>query len=225
MLAPSTRIPTQSRYFALFGLALLAAFVFSALAAVPASAHSTLLSASPEDGSELSEPPEAVVLTFNEDITDLGSDIVVTGPDGDDATSDETAIDGTEVSRPLADDLPAGEYTITWRVVSADGHPISGEFTFTLTEAAAGSGATDADSEDQDAGNDATADQTATNPPTEDAPSGDTASADSSGADDAGTSDSDDEGTSAGEIALFVVIALVVIGIIVTLLLRMRRQQ
>src|SRR5699024_3793649 len=106
----------------------------------PASAHSTLLSQTPEDGAELDEVPEAVVLTFNEDITDLGSDIVITGPDGQEITGGDTTIDGTKVSRPLGDDLSAGEYSVDWRVVSADGHPISGKFTFTLTEQAVGAG-------------------------------------------------------------------------------------
>lgn len=217
MPARTLRTVPHSRNLALLGLALLATMLLSLAGALPASAHSTLISATPEDGATLDEPPEAVVLTFNEDVTDLGSDIVVTGPNGDEATAGETTIDGPEISRPLADDLPAGEYTITWRAVSADGHPISGEFTFTLTEAAG-------------AGQDGTTgeqSQTATSSPTEDAPSGTDAGADSS-ADNGASSDAGDtadDGTSAGQVALFVVIALAVIGFIITLIIRMRRQQ
>src|SRR5699024_10824890 len=106
-----------------------------------------------------------------------------------------------EVSHPLADDLPAGEYSVDWRVVSADGHPISGEFTFTVTEQAA-VGDSPESTDSPDASDTASATETAT--PGEDAPSGDTASADSNGSDDG--NESADQGTSAGSIALFVVI-------------------
>src|SRR5690625_5066321 len=118
-----------ARLLPLLALAAFGAMLLAALTTLPAAPHATLLSATPEDDAELDEMPDAVVLTFNEDITDLGTDIVVTGPDGADATDGETQIEGPEGSRALAADLTAGEYTITWRPVSADGHPIDGEST------------------------------------------------------------------------------------------------
>lgn len=236
-LHPSFTAPDRrpaAHLLPLLALAAFAALLVGALTAIPASAHSTLLSATPEDGAELDEAPEAVVLTFNEDITDLGTDIVVTGPDGADATDGDTEIDGPEVSRPLAADLPAGEYTVTWRAVSADGHPIDGESTFTVQEGAAAGGAA---SEPADADETATASADASAPADDgaegaaqdgtDGSQGDQADADAADAADAqadpGTSDT--EGTSGGQVALFVVIALAVIGGVTALVVRMRRQQ
>lgn len=223
---------SAARLFPLLALAAFGTLLLAALTTLPASAHSTLLSATPEDGAELEEVPDAVVLTFNEDITDLGTDIVVTGPDGEDATDGETQIEGPEVSRALAADLTAGEYTISWRAVSADGHPIDGESTFTVLEGA-GAG-DDADESTNEATDDASASESAAAEDSTDSgqngtdgSEGDQADADASDAGDAeadpGTSE--DDGTSGGEIALFVVIALAVIGGVTALIVRMRRQQ
>ncbi|HLS63600.1 MAG TPA: copper resistance CopC family protein [Ruania sp.] len=223
----------DSRLFPLLALATFGALLLAALTALPAAAHSTLLSATPEDGAELEEVPDAVVLTFNEDITDLGTDIVVTGPDGEDATDGETQIEGPEVSRALAADLTAGEYTITWRAVSADGHPIDGESTFTVQEGA--EAGDDADESASEATDDATASESAgateddaeTGTDGTDGSEGDQADADASDAGDAEADPgaSEDDGTSGGQIALFVVIGLAVIGGVTALVVRMRRQQ
>ncbi len=218
----TTAAPTRRPAARLLPLALaaLGALLLAVLTALPAAAHSTLLSATPEDGAELEQAPEAVVLTFNEDITDLGTDIVVTGPDGADATDGETQIDGAEVTRALASDLPAGEYTVTWRAVSADGHPIDGESTFTVLEGAAAE-----ESPSEDAGE-------ATDEPTADATQ-DAAEGDQGDAEATDPADSEappgvetiSSGPSGGQIALYVVIALAVLGGVTALIVRMRRQQ
>lgn len=232
--ATAHRRPTF-RLLPLLALVTFGALLLAGLTALPAVAHSTLLSSTPEGGAELDEAPGAVVLTFNEEITDLGTDIVVSGPDGADAAGGDTEIDGAEVTRQLGDDLIAGEYSVTWRAVSADGHPIDGELSFTLTEAAAGTG-----------GAEATEDAAETEEPTTEAPDdataseeggaeengsdgsdGDQAEADASDAADAqaGAGATDDGGTSGGQVALFVVLALAVIGGVTALIVRMRRQQ
>lgn len=100
----------------------------------PAQAHSVLLGTDPEDGAQLAGAPETVSLTFNEDITELGTEVVITTEDGEDVTRGETQINGPVVSQDLTEVRPAGAYTVTWRAVSADGHPISGTFAFTAAE-------------------------------------------------------------------------------------------
>ena len=115
-------------------LALLASFL-PALAAPRTAllpAHAQLLSTTPEDGASL-ESVDEVVLSFNEDIGAEFLQVRVEGPDGDETDGDPTA-DGRDVVQPLAADLPAGEHTVTYRVVSADGHPVSGSFSFTTTQ-------------------------------------------------------------------------------------------
>lgn len=233
MVHPSVAAHSRpvSRLFPLLALTAFVALLLAGLTALPAAAHSTLLSSTPEDGAELDEAPDALVLTFNEDITDLGTDIEITGPDGEDATGGETEIDGAEVTRALSEDLAAGEYTVTWRAVSADGHPIDGELTFTLTEeAATGADAVAGTDEAAEGDEESTPDDASTSEDAgaeEDGSDGDQAEADASDATDAqaGAGATDDDGTSGGQIALFVVIALAVVGGVTALIVRMRRQQ
>ncbi|MEU2200350.1 copper resistance CopC family protein [Isoptericola sp. NPDC019482] len=104
-------------------------------AAVPASAHNVVVGTSPTSGSTVTEPPESVDVTFDDVVLDLSAEgsstvLTVTDPDGTNyATGCPTTQDRT-VSVPVALGV-GGEYTVDWRIVSADGHPTSGEFSFT----------------------------------------------------------------------------------------------
>ena len=113
----------------------LAGALFPALAAPrPAAlpAHAALTSTTPADGSTVATADE-VVLSFTDEIGADFLQVVVEGPDGDETDGDPRA-EGRDVVQPLVTDLPAGEHTVTYRVVSADGHPVSGSVTFTTTE-------------------------------------------------------------------------------------------
>lgn len=101
-----------------------------------AQAHNTLISSSPEDGATLDTLPEEVLLTFNENVNDGGNGIVVTGPDGTNYAEGEVELDGPNASIALAPLTEPGEYTVDYRIVSADGHPLSDTLSFTLSEAA-----------------------------------------------------------------------------------------
>ncbi|MDE3724413.1 copper resistance protein CopC [Nocardiopsis sp. N85] len=118
-----------------------AVLVAAALMAAPAPAlaHDVLTGSNPKDGATLDTVPEEVVLSFNnEPMTGgSGSAVVVTGPDGETTYEDgEPAFDGLDVSVGLLPLEEAGEYTIGFRVVSSDGHPIQDSLTFTVTEEA-----------------------------------------------------------------------------------------
>jgi methionine-rich copper-binding protein CopC len=106
--------------------------------ATSASAHNVLLQTNPADKSTVATLPNAVTLTFNEPAQAIGSVMRVVGPAGDVAQGPPTLVDRqvTEAVRPGS---PGGAYTVQWRVTSLDGHPISGQFTFTAT---AGDGGT-----------------------------------------------------------------------------------
>ena len=106
----------------------------TALTLAPAAAHSELASSDPADGAELASAPRRVVLTFNEDVQETGTAVTVTDSSG--ARVDDEAglrVDGVDVVAPLAPDTGSGEYTVAYRVVSADGHVISGTLHFTVT--------------------------------------------------------------------------------------------
>jgi methionine-rich copper-binding protein CopC len=101
--------------------------------AAPAQAHSALVSSDPADGQTSATPLDRVGLTFSEaPLTglDAGLRIEVRDADGTDRASGDVTVDGTTMSRTV--DLEDGAYTVLWRYVSPDGHPITGELGFTV---------------------------------------------------------------------------------------------
>ncbi len=101
----------------------------------PASAHAALSSTDPGDGAVLQRAPGHVTLTFSESVglrddsfrlLDPGGHRVRTGATGHAEGRSDTA----RVALPAG--LGEGTYTVAWRVVSADNHPVSGAFTFSV---------------------------------------------------------------------------------------------
>lgn len=113
-----------------------AACVLTLLAAGPAWAHSVLLATSPAASSRVGAAPAVVVLTFNEMPRGEYSDIHIVGPDGARRDSGHVKVLNDTVSEALGGSRPVGLYTVDWRVISADGHPVSGQFSFTAASAA-----------------------------------------------------------------------------------------
>lgn len=109
----------------------LLAFVIVTAAVAPAFAHSQLLGSDPADGATLATT-DRVVLTFNEAVNPDFVQVVVSGPDGE-LTLAGATVEGAVVTQPVTPES-SGEHTLTYRVVSADGHPISGRIGFTLTD-------------------------------------------------------------------------------------------
>lgn len=105
-----------------------------------ASAHNSLVSSNPTQDASLAAGPQTVVLTFDEPVQEgkgLNS-VAVTGPDGKEWQGGPATVDSNVVSAPVRELGPTGTYTIGYRIVSADGHPVSGKVTFNLTQAGNG---------------------------------------------------------------------------------------
>ncbi|SDQ12956.1 hypothetical protein SAMN02800687_0467 [Curtobacterium sp. UNCCL20] len=119
---------------ALLAAALPAALLVVVLgAATPAAAHDVLSSAVPAADSSVSGDLDEVALTFTEPpLAGLESGIVVSvlGPDGSEVSSGRVRVDGSTL-RKSVDLTERGDYTLAWRSVSVDGHPISGGHRFT----------------------------------------------------------------------------------------------
>lgn len=114
---------------------LLCALLLTAMAAgIPvAAAHTALTGSDPAADSTLSSGPSRVTATFNEDLQPTFASMTVVGPDGNLWSSGEPEVRGATAGvavRPLG---PAGRYTVNYRVTSADGHPVSGSWSFTVT--------------------------------------------------------------------------------------------
>ena len=132
--------PLRSRvWVTLVGLLAASAFVASA---PPASAHAKLVSISPVDGATVATPPSQVVITFSEDLLATAVRIEVKDAGGRAVTDGAPVVRGAVATQPLAGALGAGRYAVTYRVVSKDGHPVSGSTTFTAAAGAATSTAT-----------------------------------------------------------------------------------
>ncbi len=113
-------------------LLVVASLVALVLATGAAAAHAKLLSIEPANGATVERPPAAIVLTYSEVVQNKGAQIMVTAPSG--ARVDQGApstLDAT-VTQPLGSMTEAGTYKVVARVVSADGHPVTDEATFTV---------------------------------------------------------------------------------------------
>lgn len=104
--------------------------------ATGAFAHATLVATEPADGSVVAQAPKMVHLRFNEGVTPGAIRLIdAEGKSRDDVTS---SVSGPSVFVTLPDNLPRGTQIVSYRVVSQDGHPVSGSLTFSVGEVTRG---------------------------------------------------------------------------------------
>ncbi|MBO2025611.1 CopC domain-containing protein YobA [Klebsiella pneumoniae] len=104
------------------------------LTAAGAFAHAHLQQQIPTAGAQLSAPTDADA-QFSEGIEPAFSGVTVTGPQQHAVATGKltrSADNPAEVTLPLAEALPPGEYTVAWHVVSVDGHKTKGQYTFSV---------------------------------------------------------------------------------------------
>jgi copper resistance protein C len=123
-------VPTRTRRL----LVPAAAALVAAVAAAPAYAHSEAVASSPRHGSTLTRVPAQMTVTFGEPIGRLGTMRVTRNRAGDLVRSARIAPGNARravitLKRP-GPRKQAGLYRLTWRVTSADGHPVSGVVVF-----------------------------------------------------------------------------------------------
>ena len=121
---------TAVRNIALAG-ALATASVMTAPAAF---AHDALISTNPVAGSVVTTTPQNLELTFSGDIMTVGNQVAVTAADGS-VEKITPKVSGAKIIAPLKA-KGNGAYSVTWRVTSQDGHPISGSYQFTVKDTA-----------------------------------------------------------------------------------------
>ncbi|WP_179150817.1 copper resistance CopC family protein [Leifsonia sp. NCR5] len=131
---PDARRTPRVRWRLLAFLAVVgAAFIANIVTAAAAEAHDALASANPGQSATVSTRLEEVTLTFNEaPLSGLQSGIIiqVTDASGKEVSTGDLRISDRTLARSLTI-TAQGDYTVTWRTVSADGHPIDGAYTFT----------------------------------------------------------------------------------------------
>jgi methionine-rich copper-binding protein CopC len=143
--------------------ALLAALALIFLPVLPASAHDELTAVSPEPESVLTTAPEQVELTFSGEVTDMGHEVSVTDSSGRSVTDGALEPRGNRVVQPLEDTGAEDEtYRVVWRVVSGDGHPIEGTFSYDVGAGAEPAAESTSPAEDPAAGTEDPAAEAAT---------------------------------------------------------------
>lgn len=117
--------------------------ITAALTVVPAgaaNAHSKLLASTPANGARLSTSPSTLSFTFDQTLQPVqGWDaVLVTGPDGFRHPAQSVRVDGDTVHASCDRLGKSGTYTVSYRVISGDGHPIAGHIIVTLDRADTG---------------------------------------------------------------------------------------
>ncbi|MGW4409577.1 copper resistance CopC family protein [Nonomuraea sp. NPDC004702] len=106
--------------------------------ALPAQAHNVLVGSDPKDGATLSASPARVTLVFDQAVRQGYAQVGVTGADGSSWADGAAEVAAERVSvkvRPL----PAGgSYVVGYRILSSDGHPVTGKISFTMAASATG---------------------------------------------------------------------------------------
>lgn len=127
------------RVAALLGLSV----VWLLLSYGPVLAHARLVETYPADGETLAEPSEQVQFRFNEPVEAAFDPIEVYDQEGDRVDEEDARVSPEDRRLLVADlgELSEGSYTVEWRIASADGHPIDGEYEFAMNASAAGTGA------------------------------------------------------------------------------------
>lgn len=204
--------------------ALVALLLSFGLVAAPASAHDALVASTPTDGETLTTAPTELTLSYNAEIAQIGADVVVTDPAGT-VVSQPLTVAGTDVVVPLASDLAPGAYAVAWRVTSSDGHPIDGTLAFTLDVPAVASPTAEPTSAEP-----STTEPSATEPSATESSASETATeveseSASAEATETETAPAEDSAVSNLPPWVLVVVALAIVGGIVGLIARMRRDR
>ncbi|WP_430502765.1 copper resistance CopC family protein [Micromonospora trifolii] len=129
MTAPSSR-PTAVR----LGAAVLAVLVAVLVPASPAWAHNSLKTATPARDATLSSAPAEVTLEFMQRLDPAFTTIVLTDAAKRKLPTGAPVVTGAKSTVQVTDTLPNGTYTVAYRFVSVDGHPVQGSYPFTVAD-------------------------------------------------------------------------------------------
>jgi hypothetical protein len=103
-----------------------------------ASAHAIRISTDPVQDAALTHGPDRVSATFNEKLQTSFAAMTLVGPDANLWSTGAADVQGAIASVALLPLGPVGTYTVNYRVTSADGHVVSGSWSFRLTQAGTG---------------------------------------------------------------------------------------
>ncbi len=129
-------MPTRIRRPSSAGLvaAVLAALVVLLAPASPAAAHNSLQAANPAEDARLSAPPTQITLRFLQKLDPAFTTIVLSDASQRKIPTSEPAVAGATGTVKISQPLANGNYIVAYRVVSTDGHPVQGSYSFTVAD-------------------------------------------------------------------------------------------
>lgn len=138
--APSKTVPLLPQireiYARSFSVVILAIASLLLLSTVPATAHDGLTASAPASEETVPTLPGEIQLTFSNPPSGIGATVIVSDDDGTDWAEGPVSVTNAVATQLLRPGAPAGTYTVQWRVVSSDSHPIEGTYSFTAVEGA-----------------------------------------------------------------------------------------
>lgn len=129
----ATTVVTHAIAVAALGVGLLAGALAYAGAAW---AHAARIASDPAENAELTRPPARVSATFNEPMQSQFAAMTVVGPDGGQWSDGVPGVDGAVIGIAVRPGGPAGVYTVNYRATSADGHVVTGSWSYRLSAGA-----------------------------------------------------------------------------------------
>ncbi|MER7272698.1 copper resistance CopC family protein [Micromonospora carbonacea] len=117
--------------------AALAALAVLVAPAAPAAAHNSLAAATPAADTRLAEPPSEITVRFLQKLDPGLTTVVLSDATRRVVPTGAPVVAGTRATVAVAGTLPDGTYTVAYRVVSTDGHPVQGSYRFTVATAPA----------------------------------------------------------------------------------------
>jgi copper transport protein len=112
------------------GIVLLAAILAALSGTSAALAHASLIQSEPADRAVVAQPLPKLTLTFNEPVSPLVLRLV--HPSGEVVELKNVAVSSATIAVALPAGLLRGTHLLSWRVISADGHPVGGALTFSV---------------------------------------------------------------------------------------------
>lgn len=137
VLHPSTSRRGRRRHTRTMAASVLSFLLATAMllgAGGAAVAHDELTGTVPAEGATVAVLPPGVELSFTSVPSGIGAQVEVLDESGEDWAEGPVEIVDRTATQALRADAPAGEYTVSWRVVSSDSHPIEGVFSFTTQQ-------------------------------------------------------------------------------------------
>lgn len=128
------RTNTRSTAAGFLAAALAAALLL--VPAAPAAAHNSLKAATPAKNAQLATAPTEITLEFLQRLDPAFTTIVLSDAAQQKIPTGEPMVTGATGTISIDDPLPNGTYTVAYRVVSADGHPVQGSYPFTVADPA-----------------------------------------------------------------------------------------